>query len=96
MYVSSLHSCSASRFSPTLTLLNLTLTVNHLDSHPHSVTVYIPMHACLHQSQVPDGIRHNILEMVDWCEQGEFVKAHEVYLRTAIGNAPWPIGACCM
>ncbi|TFJ80530.1 hypothetical protein NSK_008134 [Nannochloropsis salina CCMP1776] len=43
-------------------------------------------------SGVPDGIRANLIEMVDLCEAGEFVKAHEVYLRTAIGNAPWPIG----
>ncbi|EWM26514.1 pre-mrna-splicing factor 18 [Nannochloropsis gaditana] len=51
-----------------------------------------PLFKLCKAKQVPDGIRANLIEMVDLCEAGEFVKAHEVYLRTAIGNAPWPIG----
>jgi Prp18 domain len=31
-------------------------------------------------------------QMVNFMKEGEFVKAHDVYMLTAIGNAPWPIG----
>lgn len=30
--------------------------------------------------------------MINFMKEGEFVKANDVYLLTAIGNAPWPIG----
>ena len=30
--------------------------------------------------------------MVKYCEEGNFVKANDEYIRTAIGNAAWPIG----
>lgn len=30
--------------------------------------------------------------MINYMKEGEFVKANDVYLLTAIGNAPWPIG----
>lgn len=30
--------------------------------------------------------------MINFMKEGEFVRANDVYLLTAIGNAPWPIG----
>ena len=37
-------------------------------------------------------IRDHLLIMVQYCENGNFRAAHDEYLRTAIGNAAWPIG----
>lgn len=34
----------------------------------------------------------HIIKIVDFCEQGEFVKAHDSYMDVAIGRAAWPIG----
>lgn len=30
--------------------------------------------------------------MINFMKEGEFVKANDIYILTAIGNAPWPIG----
>jgi Prp18 domain len=30
--------------------------------------------------------------MIEYMKEGEFVHAHDIYMLTAIGNAPWPIG----
>lgn len=35
---------------------------------------------------------NRILTIIDFCQQGEFVKAHDAYLDVAIGRAAWPIG----
>lgn len=43
------------------------------------------------QIDSPDMLLH-LVEIVKLCEQGNFRAAHEEYLRTAIGNAAWPIG----
>ncbi|CAM9707791.1 unnamed protein product [Chrysoparadoxa australica] len=51
-----------------------------------------PMFKLCKHKQMNPGILQNFVEMVDFMEQGEFVKAHDVYMLTAIGNAPWPIG----
>ena len=34
----------------------------------------------------------NILKIVDFCQQGDFVKANDAYMDVAIGRAAWPIG----
>jgi Prp18 domain len=31
-------------------------------------------------------------QMIEFMKEGEFVRAHDIYMLTAIGNAPWPIG----
>jgi pre-mRNA-splicing factor 18 len=76
-----------------------------------------PLFKLCKQKEMPDTIRRNLVRMVDFCIEGEFVKvrpgpltflcehqdltflvpccrcqANAVYLQTAIGNAPWPIG----
>jgi pre-mRNA-splicing factor 18 len=43
------------------------------------------------QMDSPDILLH-LVEIVRLCEEGNFRAAHEEYLRTAIGNAAWPIG----
>ena len=34
----------------------------------------------------------NIIKIVDFCVEGEFVRAHDTYMDVAIGRAAWPIG----
>eukprot|EP00590_Aulacoseira_subarctica_P011215 CAMPEP_0172435042 /NCGR_PEP_ID=MMETSP1064-20121228/70960_1 /TAXON_ID=202472 /ORGANISM="Aulacoseira subarctica , Strain CCAP 1002/5" /LENGTH=93 /DNA_ID=CAMNT_0013183315 /DNA_START=782 /DNA_END=1063 /DNA_ORIENTATION=- len=34
----------------------------------------------------------NLIKIVDYCEEGEFVKAHDEYMDVSIGRAAWPIG----
>lgn len=41
---------------------------------------------------LPADIMVNIVKIVDYCEAGEFVKAHDAYMDVAIGRAAWPIG----
>lgn len=51
-----------------------------------------PLFRLLKKKEVPPDILHNLRNMVQWCEEGHFVKANDEYMRTAIGNAPWPMG----
>lgn len=44
------------------------------------------------KKEVPEDIRNQLLEMVKWCEAGNFRQAHDHYLQAAIGKAAWPIG----
>ncbi|CAK4142364.1 unnamed protein product [Aphanomyces euteiches] len=46
---------------------------------------------CKHH-EVPPDILSNLLDIVRFCEAGEFVQANDAYIKTAIGNAAWPIG----
>lgn len=41
---------------------------------------------------LPDGILNNLVTMINFMKEGEFVRANDIYILTAIGNAPWPIG----
>lgn len=41
---------------------------------------------------VPSDIGPNLVEIVKFCKQGEFVMANDAYIKLAIGNAAWPIG----
>ncbi|CEG38864.1 pre-mrna-splicing factor [Plasmopara halstedii] len=46
---------------------------------------------CKHR-QVPADILPNLVDIVTFCRQGEFVQANDAYIKLAIGNAAWPIG----
>eukprot|EP00644_Phytophthora_capsici_P001802 jgi/Phyca11/107650/e_gw1.14.775.1 len=46
---------------------------------------------CKHR-QVPPDILPNLVDIVKFCRQGEFVMANDAYIKLAIGNAAWPIG----
>uniref|UniRef100_A0A7S2LMM2 Pre-mRNA-splicing factor 18 n=1 Tax=Leptocylindrus danicus TaxID=163516 RepID=A0A7S2LMM2_9STRA len=41
---------------------------------------------------LPADIMAHIVKIVNFCEAGEFVKAHDSYMDVAIGRAAWPIG----
>lgn len=51
-----------------------------------------PLFKLCKQKALPDGILNNLVTMINFMKEGEFVRANDVYLLTAIGNAPWPIG----
>jgi pre-mRNA-splicing factor 18 len=46
---------------------------------------------CKNRSLSEDMMGH-ILKIVEYCQQGEFVKANDTYIDVAIGRAAWPIG----
>lgn len=39
-----------------------------------------------------ENIMGSILKIVNFCKEGEFVRAHDCYMDVAIGRAAWPIG----
>lgn len=39
-----------------------------------------------------EDMTEHILKIVEYCQQGEFVKANDSYIDVAIGRAAWPIG----
>jgi len=44
------------------------------------------------KKEVPFSILDKLVLMVKHCEEGNFLAANDQYIRTAIGNAAWPIG----
>ena len=52
-----------------------------------------PLFKMCKRRQVEPDILEKLLEIVKFCEAGNFRAAHDIYLQTAIGNAAWPIGA---
>ncbi|CBJ28860.1 conserved unknown protein [Ectocarpus siliculosus] len=51
-----------------------------------------PLFKLCKQKALPDGILNNLVTMINFMKEGEFVRANDIYILTAIGNAPWPIG----
>lgn len=51
-----------------------------------------PLFKLCKQRQVPPDILPNLVDIVKFCRQGEFVQANDAYIKLAIGNAAWPIG----
>lgn len=51
-----------------------------------------PLFKLCKKREVPSDILPNLVEIVKYCRQGEFVRANDSYIRLAIGNAAWPIG----
>lgn len=51
-----------------------------------------PLFRLCQKKEVPEDILHRVGLMVQACEEGNFVKANDEYMRTAIGNSAWPMG----
>lgn len=51
-----------------------------------------PLYKLCKRKDVPPDILANLFQIVKFCEDGDFRSAHDIYLKTAIGNAAWPIG----
>ena len=51
-----------------------------------------PFFQLLKQDKIPDDVLRYLLQICAAMQQREYVRANDLYLRLAIGNAPWPIG----
>ena len=51
-----------------------------------------PLFQMCKRREVEDGLQAHLIKIVNYCEMGEFVKAHDAYMDVAIGRAAWPIG----
>ncbi|KAL7519184.1 hypothetical protein ACHAWX_003973 [Stephanocyclus meneghinianus] len=51
-----------------------------------------PLFQMCKRRELETNMQNHLLKIVTYCEQGEFVKAHDAYLDVAIGRAAWPIG----
>ena len=51
-----------------------------------------PLFRMCKKKEVPFSILDKLVLMVKHCEEGNFLAANDQYIRTAIGNAAWPIG----
>jgi pre-mRNA-splicing factor 18 len=51
-----------------------------------------PLFKLCKSRKLEKSIMDHLLKIVDFCEDGEFVKAHDAYMDLAIGRAAWPIG----
>ena len=51
-----------------------------------------PLFKMCKSRRLEPGMMTHILNIVNYCEQGEFVKANDAYIDVAIGRAAWPIG----
>ena len=51
-----------------------------------------PLFQLCKRRQLEEGLLQKLFQMVQFCEQGEFVRAHDAYMDVAIGRAAWPIG----
>jgi pre-mRNA-splicing factor 18 len=51
-----------------------------------------PLFKQLKTRKLEDVIMDHMIKIVDYCQEGEFVKAHDSYLDLAIGRSAWPIG----
>ena len=56
-------------------------------------SVYIePLFRQLRSRTVPTGILDNLMKMVEFMSEQEYVKANDLYILISIGNSPWPLG----
>jgi len=52
-----------------------------------------PLQKMLSEGRVSSEILESLNKIFKFVDEREYVKANDVYLRLAIGNAPWPMGA---
>jgi pre-mRNA-splicing factor 18 len=51
-----------------------------------------PLFKLCKNRRLEESLTNNLTRIVEYCQEGEFVKAHDAYLDVAIGRAAWPIG----
>eukprot|EP00744_Colponema_vietnamica_P022300 GILI01032016.1.p1 GENE.GILI01032016.1~~GILI01032016.1.p1 ORF type:complete len:400 (+),score=110.59 GILI01032016.1:102-1202(+) len=51
-----------------------------------------PLWQQLKNHNAEPAVKEALVQIMRFCDERDYVKAHDVYLRLAIGNAPWPMG----
>ena len=51
-----------------------------------------PLFQSCKRRQLEEDLQAHLFKIVNYCDEGEFVKAHDSYMDVAIGRAAWPIG----
>jgi pre-mRNA-splicing factor 18 len=51
-----------------------------------------PLFKLCKNRRLEESLTEHLKRIVEYCQEGEFVKAHDSYLDVAIGRAAWPIG----
>lgn len=71
------------------------------EAHAHTRAVKIfhstvediwPLILALYRGTLPAELIRKLANIADMCDERNYVKAHDVYLSIAIGNAAWPMG----
>lgn len=57
-----------------------------------TTTSLLPLLEMLDTQTLDEDILNKIHSVVEYCEASDYVKAHDAYMRLAIGNAAWPMG----
>ena len=52
-----------------------------------------PMFRLCRKKRLPDDIRGSLMKIINFCRERDYRLASDAYVKLAIGNAPWPIGA---
>lgn len=65
---------------------------NETKTHKQCKDYIRPLFKLCKNRKLEEGMMNNLLKIIDFCEQGEFVRAHDAYMDVAIGRAAWPIG----
>jgi len=61
-------------------------------THSQTVTYLKPLFRKFKHKSVDAGLLGSLVEIVQFMMDRNYIRAHDVYLELAIGNAPWPIG----
>merc|ERR1711957_217192 len=51
-----------------------------------------PLLRILKRRNITKAIMNNLFEVMVFCIDKDYIKAHEKYIELAIGNSPWPMG----
>jgi len=51
-----------------------------------------PLFQSCKRRELEEDLQSHLFKIVNYCDEGEFVKAHDSYMDVAIGRAAWPIG----
>lgn len=51
-----------------------------------------PLFQSCKRRELEEDLQIHLFKIVNYCDEGEFVKAHDSYMDVAIGRAAWPIG----
>lgn len=71
---------------------NPDIPATHAEIHKQCKEHLGPFFKLLKKQSLPDDILSSLATICSLMQRREYVRANDVYLKLAIGNAPWPIG----